>query len=451
MKTMKLYETKEKCCGCWGCFNVCPQNAITMRMDNEGFYYPVIDEKICIDCKMCLQVCPVTTATNRKEIQKNIPRIGIINLSFTNNYGASIAASVLENVVRDIVGDRFIVETINYQGQVNGGLIKKYRDQINDAGGYFKYKKRKKHYYDLSDNVQMRSERSKRFLFYNDSFLNLTPLIGDAAEINNDKNYLAFIAGSDVIWQPKRTRDFRSDGYYLKFADKSQRTIAYAPSIDHICDKSLYKLSPLYKERISGLDYISVREKTSVEFLQELTDKKVYNCCDPIFLVNEDYYLPIINSVNTENEKYVYVYVLEKEQMIVDYARKIATDKGIKIYYYCPNVIDFGVDAEYCLADGPCEFLNRIYNADYVLTNSFHCVAFSLLFKKKFLSFRRNDSSIKSNDLLSLFDLENRLILSNQDFNIDIDDEIDFEKTSVTIDKIRKESYKYLQMVLFDL
>lgn len=54
-----LYEWKEACCGCSACYAVCPQNAISMSPDEEGFFYPVIDAKVCIRCKKCIAVCPM--------------------------------------------------------------------------------------------------------------------------------------------------------------------------------------------------------------------------------------------------------------------------------------------------------------------------------------------------------------------------------------------------------
>ena len=50
---------KEECCGCYACSNICPKNCIKMNCDNEGFEYPQIDEKKCINCNLCEKVCPV--------------------------------------------------------------------------------------------------------------------------------------------------------------------------------------------------------------------------------------------------------------------------------------------------------------------------------------------------------------------------------------------------------
>lgn len=445
MRTENLYDTKEKCCGCWACANICPVKAITMECDNEGFLYPIISHSMCIDCKMCLNVCPVKTSIQIEEENKKRPHIGIINLQFTKNYGASIAAYVLESVIRGIVGPKYIVETINYVGRVEGNIFAKYMDQIKDAGGYIKYKQRKKNYSTPVENPEMRIIRNQRFDIFNHDFLNVTKPIGYAREINENANYVAFVAGSDVIWQPKRTESFRSEGYYLRFARKEQLKIAYAPSLDFIDNKKLRRLSSVYKENLENIDYISVREKSNVSFIQSLTEKKVYNCCDPALLVDKNFYSDILNSslIQSNDKKYIYVYVLEKQQYIIEYAKKLASEKNLRICYYCPCVLDFGSDVEYCLSDGPCEFLFRVLNAEYVLTNSFHCVVFSLLFQKKFLSFKRNDDSIKSDDLLELVDLKDRSVKLNEKY--DIDKKIDFSAVDIKMKNIRESSLEFLR------
>lgn len=54
-----LFERKEQCCGCAACRAICPQTAIIMKMDEEGFEYPFINDEICVGCRLCLTVCPL--------------------------------------------------------------------------------------------------------------------------------------------------------------------------------------------------------------------------------------------------------------------------------------------------------------------------------------------------------------------------------------------------------
>lgn len=55
---MNEITRKELCTGCSACINVCPQNCIYMKEDDEGFLYPVIDNDRCVDCKLCVTHCP---------------------------------------------------------------------------------------------------------------------------------------------------------------------------------------------------------------------------------------------------------------------------------------------------------------------------------------------------------------------------------------------------------
>ena len=50
---------KMHCSGCHACYEVCPQQSITMQADSEGFTYPVVDIGTCTDCGLCERICPI--------------------------------------------------------------------------------------------------------------------------------------------------------------------------------------------------------------------------------------------------------------------------------------------------------------------------------------------------------------------------------------------------------
>lgn len=55
-----LYQKKEECCGCAACYAICPNAAIAMEEDEEGFVYPRIHQEKCARCCLCVKVCQAT-------------------------------------------------------------------------------------------------------------------------------------------------------------------------------------------------------------------------------------------------------------------------------------------------------------------------------------------------------------------------------------------------------
>lgn len=105
---------KSECCGCHGCINVCPKNCISMKIDNEGFWYPIVDKDKCIGCNLCVKVCPEINIPKRDEyntiayacknknedIRKNSSSGGIFTLlceEVINNNGVVFGASFDES------------------------------------------------------------------------------------------------------------------------------------------------------------------------------------------------------------------------------------------------------------------------------------------------------------------------------------------------------------------
>lgn len=64
---VQLYKNKQDCCGCTACMNICPTQTITMKLDDEGFKYPNINEKTCIECGLCQRVCAFQNGYDTKQ------------------------------------------------------------------------------------------------------------------------------------------------------------------------------------------------------------------------------------------------------------------------------------------------------------------------------------------------------------------------------------------------
>ena len=69
-------KEKDKCCGCYACYNICPKNAIEMKVDEKGFKYPYIDKEKCVSCGLCERVCPIL---NKSKINNEPKAYACIN------------------------------------------------------------------------------------------------------------------------------------------------------------------------------------------------------------------------------------------------------------------------------------------------------------------------------------------------------------------------------------
>ena len=54
-----ISRIKEKCVGCKSCEQSCPKHCISMIENQEGFWYPAVDEEKCVECGKCLKTCPI--------------------------------------------------------------------------------------------------------------------------------------------------------------------------------------------------------------------------------------------------------------------------------------------------------------------------------------------------------------------------------------------------------
>lgn len=58
---------KKNCTGCCACVDTCAKNAISLQTDNEGFWYPIVNKDLCVNCGLCNKVCPVENLPKAKQ------------------------------------------------------------------------------------------------------------------------------------------------------------------------------------------------------------------------------------------------------------------------------------------------------------------------------------------------------------------------------------------------
>ena len=139
---------------------------------------------------------------------------------------------------------------------------------------------------------------------------------------------------------------------------------------------------------------------------------------DPVFLLTKESWCRLATS-KLGNEKFVLVYNLGPlRQDIKDCAQQLSQHHGLKIV-----AVEELANISYAdmrITDaGPCEFIELLTKASYVVTNSFHATSFSILFNIPFFSYFKNATSSRITDLLKSCDLEARV--NSKDLNADID------------------------------
>lgn len=343
-------------------------------------------------------------------------RVGIVTL-LGNNYGGILQGYALKRQL-EIMG----IDVI----QVNYQLIDKNRDMKKIIKNFVYY------------------GRNKKFKKFKEKYFKLTPQINNIDDLKKQNIRVnAFVAGSDQIWNQQIPMKDRKV-FFLDFASKEKR-IAYAASVGR------ETVEEEEKEQISkwlnNLDFISIREKTGVDLYSKLTNKKIENVLDPTLLLSDEEWRKITNNKRITNEKYIFSYTLGAEQKVLDNIEEISEklNMGIVEISYKKN---FKNEIKNVNDAGPSEFVGLIKNSNYVLTNSFHGMVFSILNKKQFFVFTRGKMNSRIYDLLDILDLKSRIIDGENINTIDLNEKINYNKVFKILEIERRKSIKFLKEAL---
>ncbi len=310
-------------------------------------------------------------------------RIGLVTFFQDDNVGTCLQAFALQKKLQEL-GHH--VEIINYSHQ---DIVEKDKSLNNKIKGIIKtYCNRNIFYYKKLKNVDFITKQN--FQRFRDAYLSISP--EEYVEFNQivecNKDYDAFICGSDMIWTPTFQIDHRI--YFLQFCDPDKR-IAYAPSFG--ADKIPPELEKKYQKYICSIKYISCREDSGVRLIRELADRKAELVLDPTQLISKNMWEKTFAQRGSK-ENYILCYLFAASQDVTDWykelAKEISEHLNVKIRFMPMNRTEQVHELHFADASyGPAEFLNLIYNAEFVVTNSYHGFMFSLIFEKPFVVVRR--------------------------------------------------------------
>lgn len=215
--------------------------------------------------------------------------------------------------------------------------------------------------------------------------------------------YAVYIVGSDQIWNPDITGGLRR-AYFGDFPNpRKKRVVAYAASLGGA------ELPPAYDGAFSRLirrvDAVSLRESAAAPYVQRLYGGPVTAAPDPVFLLGPDQWRRVEKPPAAG--AYILAYATEKNEEMSAYLVTLSRKTGLPVLELNGAQVTDGawLDA----AAGPAEFLGYVHHAAYVVTNSFHAVAFSILFEKRFRAFPHGTANARLAGVLRLHGLEDRM------------------------------------------
>ena len=253
------------------------------------------------------------------------------------------------------------------------------------------------------------------------------------------EKYDYFIAGSDQVWNPHYNFVGTSD--LLAFAKPEQR-ISYAASfgVNEIPDEK----REVYAENLHKFKALSVREKRGAEIIKELTGRGAQVVLDPTMLLTSEQWSKVEkNTKFSLKKKYALVYSLGEKS--VDF------ENAINLYGKEMEIFDIRTMQKNGreIPVGPAEFLYLIHHAELILTDSFHASVFSILFHKRFITFKRPgiDMSSRIVSLANTIGAEDKL---DSDNNLDCSKRMDYKAVDQLLETERKKSIDFLKKALED-
>ena len=367
-------------------------------------------------------------------------RIGIITFHSAHNYGAMLQAFALQKRIR-LLNSNYDVRIINYRNELIDKQYKIFKVQKGTIKEFIK---------SSIWSMLFLTKNIKRYIAFN-KFMNTNFTFTDKvykSEIELKKespDFDFYIVGSDQVWNTKLTQGLQ-DSYTLNFGKENIKRISYAASIGN--SEITEKEKDIFKDKLSKLDYISVREETGKNLLEPILKKKVEVVLDPTLLLEKKYWEEEVKGLIGENEKYIFAYRVgegEEYRKIVKFLSKIT---GIKVIHLETKKVYENV-LKNVYTEGPFEFLNYIKNAEYVVTNSFHATAFSIIFCKKFFVVPHAETGCRVLDLLNKLNLENRVFFNIEDFQkTDYYKVIDYNSVNKLLEIERKKSIEFLEKTL---
>ena len=331
-------------------------------------------------------------------------KIGILTFHWATNYGAVLQCYALQSYLESKGHD---VKIINYKPSL-------YDDNIYSFIRFRKFLK-------ISEYLSERKKESALKSFRSDK-LNQTERVYLCNKIEKvASQFDVIISGSDQVVNPSFLMSGEGKGiltptYFLGFPFNGKR-VGYALSFG--CISYPDAMRPIAERYIKDFDVVTVRENTGVGIVESFGRTDAVVVPDPTLLMPPQFYQSLADKCLTLRElPYIYSFFI----------RNIKERKeAINDLFTSSRILWNNDDGDYTMQG----WLNKIKNADFVITDSFHCVVMCLKLHKKFYVITEHDGNVGMNDrlysLLGKLSLTYRIVHKTKVSSIDASISIDWQ------------------------
>lgn len=297
-------------------------------------------------------------------------KIALLNLPVDNNFGGNLQRYALVKVLQDM-GHEVVHINLRFD----------YRLPLYKRPVYYAKRLLKKIL--LKRDIQIFDTPQRQYekkCLITDSFYQKyvphTAVITDAKLLYNYLDYDAFVVGSDQVW--RKTIAAKNLSYfffeYLQNINKPKIAcaVSFGTDANELTEDEISYYANLYKKFTA----VSVREKSGLSILEQLgwNNPKAIHLLDPTFMLAKTDYQKIINTSETKTSKgNLFCYILDMTQEKEDIIKQISLEKKITPYYVSLND---NVSIP--------QWLRSFDDAEFIITDSFHGLVFSIIFNKPF-------------------------------------------------------------------
>ena len=361
-------------------------------------------------------------------------RIGILTLPLHTNYGGILQAYALQTVLERMGHDVCVIDKRRKPLRLplwKAPLVYGKRVLKNLAGHSFPI------FYEQKVNREENIVRQNTDKFINRYVKRY--IIDDFSELK-ESDFDAIIVGSDQIWRPKFFKD-RIEDAYLKFAEGwNIKRIAYAASFG--TDEWEYSVAQTKEcaRLLKLFDAVSVREASGVDLCREHFGVESRHVLDPTMLLSMEDYVRLFEAAHTpKSPGTLLCYILDETTEKAALVENIAKERGLAPFRINSKVEDRIAPVAERIQPSVEQWLRGFYDAEFVVTDSFHACVFSILFNKCFVAVGNDErGQARFTSLFNMFGIE-------ADFKSAY--LVDWKQANNRLNKYRQESVYQLERI----